>query len=594
MALIALFVWWLWPAEEEQAVARKTSELVSEVADSDRSYMAKVEPISLSSAAAEPVVPSSSVRLKFEQARRAANSGNTRSAIRIYQELIGSNKKLVEPYINLAALYAQTNQLDLAQQTLTQGLNADDNYATLFASLQRVLGALAANAYKDALEQGGDKIAALKLPSVSTLAENDVQQEQMNLLQERITYLQSEANRANQSAQSAAQISEKLQLAENKLASANETIDRIRTEYQQQLAGLQSQLSEQNARTQNLLASNERIQAEEKTQLIAAREQFLKAQQQQAALDGELEQERVAREKLEAELLAQQQLAKEQQMVLENELAKQKELARQQEVAKQAEIDKAKEQVRLEELAKQKEIARQQEIAKQAEIDKAKEQVRQEELAKQKELARQQEIAKQAEIDKAKEQIRQEELAKQKELARQQEIAKQAEIDQAREQARQEALAKQQQLVRQQEADRQLAIEQQADQQRRAAQQALAGNESQQAQAVELINSWAAAWSRQAVSDYVDHYASDYVPTNGKLTHQQWLDQRRVRLTNKTFIQVSVSNFDVRTTDAGFDVTFSQHYKSNTMDDVIRKRLSFAANGDDWSTAKIIGERVIR
>ncbi|MBT8114306.1 MAG: hypothetical protein KJP04_02940 [Arenicella sp.] len=504
MALIALFAWWLWPAEEEQAVARKTGELVSEVADSDRSYMAKVEPISLSSAAAEPVVPSSSARLKFEQARRAANSGNTRSAIRIYQELIGSNKKLVEPYINLAALYAQTNQLDLAQQTLTQGLNADDNYATLFASLQQVLGALAANAYQDALEQEGDKIAALKLPRVSTLAENDVQQEQMNLLQERITYLQSEANRANQSAQSAAQISEKLQLAENKLGSANETIDRIRTEYQQQLAGLQSQLSEQNARTQNLLASNERIQAEEKTQLIAAREQVLKAQQQQAALDGELEQERVAREKLEAELLAQQQLAKEQQLVLENE------------------------------------------------------------------------------------------LAKQKELARQQEIAKQAEIDEAREQARQEALAKQQQLVRQQEADRQLAIEQQADQQRRAAQQALAGNESQQAQAVELINSWAAAWSRQAVSDYVDHYASDYVPTNGKLTHQQWLDQRRVRLTNKTFIQVSVSNFDVRTTDAGFDVTFSQHYKSNTMDDVIRKRLSFAANGDDWSSAKIIGERVIR
>jgi len=116
----------------------------------------------------------------------------------------------------------------------------------------------------------------------------------------------------------------------------------------------------------------------------------------------------------------------------------------------------------------------------------------------------------------------------------------------------------------------------------------------QQSQAVvDIVKSWAADWSAQNVSGYVSHYTENYTPPRGSLTHEQWLEQRQIRLTNKTFINVEVSDFKSQNRGDKFVVTFSQHYRSNTVDDRIVKRLVLAKDGNDWSQAKIVDEIVV-
>ena len=161
--------------------------------------------------------------------------------------------------------------------------------------------------------------------------------------------------------------------------------------------------------------------------------------------------------------------------------------------------------------------------------------------------------------------------------------------------ALQEQEVKAKQALEQQQAER-LAKQQAAKQQQNLVDQKRA---AQEAQAKELVRSWAQAWSDQNVPAYVAHYADNYQPAGGKLSHAVWLSQRQIRLTNKSFINVTVSNFKVQKEQESmpaqrFSVTFTQRYQSNTMDDTISKQLTFEVPGDDWNNAKIVAERVIR
>ena len=110
--------------------------------------------------------------------------------------------------------------------------------------------------------------------------------------------------------------------------------------------------------------------------------------------------------------------------------------------------------------------------------------------------------------------------------------------------------------------------------------------------AISLVKSWANAWSAQNVSGYISHYTSDFRPTS-RLSHIQWREQRRIRLTNKTFIEVDVSDFRIKDLGDKFSVQFLQHYRSNNVDDRIQKRLVFKKNESGWSGAKIVTEQVV-
>jgi hypothetical protein len=111
--------------------------------------------------------------------------------------------------------------------------------------------------------------------------------------------------------------------------------------------------------------------------------------------------------------------------------------------------------------------------------------------------------------------------------------------------------------------------------------------------ATELVKSWAASWAAQDVTAYINHYEENYTPAGSSINHMQWREQRRVRLTNKRFIQVDVSNISVIDEGDRFTVNFTQHYRSNTVDDRIRKRLVYAKKSGDLSDSKIVAEAVI-
>lgn len=111
--------------------------------------------------------------------------------------------------------------------------------------------------------------------------------------------------------------------------------------------------------------------------------------------------------------------------------------------------------------------------------------------------------------------------------------------------------------------------------------------------AKELVRSWARAWSDQNVQAYVGHYQANYKPKRKKISHNQWKQQRKVRLTNKRFVEVKVADFEVKDLGNTFTVTFSQHYRSDNLDDKIVKRLEFAKTPVNTRNAKIIDELVL-
>lgn len=389
------------------------------IQNKQQSLVSAIQPVTAANSAdaVTPFTASQEFISRFEQANGYAAGGDISTAKLHYQDLISDYPQAVEPYVNLAALYAQDSQLGIAQQTLTDGINANQSYAALFGNLQKILGALAANAYKDALQEESGKITALTLPLLQAVHSGGASSQQLITLRQELQ--QSQKAQTDSAAEQ-----KKVTELQSELSAAEHSLRALESDYQSKLATLQAKLD-----AQILTASN------------------LAAAKQQAAI-------------------------------------------------KQAELEQA-ERDRLAMLAAERDAK-----------------------ADQQALALAQQQAELSEVEKRK--------------------------------------------------------------------------EAQTLQAENHVNRWAQAWSTQSVADYVASYVDGYVPVGRGLSHEQWREQRRVRLMNKSSIEIEVSDFVVSKTSQGFDVTFLQHYKAGRIDDRIRKRLSFAVPGDDWSVAKIIRETIIK
>ena len=112
--------------------------------------------------------------------------------------------------------------------------------------------------------------------------------------------------------------------------------------------------------------------------------------------------------------------------------------------------------------------------------------------------------------------------------------------------------------------------------------------------AIDQVKAWASAWSDQNVAAYVSHYREGYTPPGSAISHSEWRAQRQVRLTNKRFIEVTLSDFNTREENGQLAISFVQRYRSNTMDDTIRKQLKLSAPNGDWGDARIVSEKVLR
>ena len=105
---------------------------------------------------------------QFIEAYHAQSRGDIQQAAQQYEELIKSNPKQPELYLNLSAIYASQGNLEKARAILLEGLATDPLYEKLFASLQAVHGKMAADVYKEALNEPV-KEGGLELPLMPSL-----------------------------------------------------------------------------------------------------------------------------------------------------------------------------------------------------------------------------------------------------------------------------------------------------------------------------------------------------------------------------------------------------------------------------------------
>ena len=104
------------------------------------------------------------------------------------------------------------------------------------------------------------------------------------------------------------------------------------------------------------------------------------------------------------------------------------------------------------------------------------------------------------------------------------------------------------------------------------------------------IAQWAAAWSAQDVTAYLDLYSQDFKPQDLP-SRQAWARQRESRITKPERITVRISGLEFRQIAADeFEIRFQQHYTSPLLNDKTTKSLVWIREGEDW---KILRERVV-
>lgn len=104
------------------------------------------------------------------------------------------------------------------------------------------------------------------------------------------------------------------------------------------------------------------------------------------------------------------------------------------------------------------------------------------------------------------------------------------------------------------------------------------------------LHAWAKAWAGQDVQEYLSFYSSSFVPERG-LSFQAWQEQRKVRVAAPPFINISLYEISVSELDQDVvQVHFSQHYRSNVINDRVRKELLFQKENGEW---RITRERLL-
>jgi len=105
-----------------------------------------------------------------------------------------------------------------------------------------------------------------------------------------------------------------------------------------------------------------------------------------------------------------------------------------------------------------------------------------------------------------------------------------------------------------------------------------------------MIKSWAKDWSNQNVDAYIDHYVKNYSHKDDK-SHDDWVELRKVRLKKPTFINIELKDIQVDNVDNNLAIVMlTQHYRSNTINDEIKKLLVLVNEGGKW---KIQRERAL-
>lgn len=104
----------------------------------------------------------------------------------------------------------------------------------------------------------------------------------------------------------------------------------------------------------------------------------------------------------------------------------------------------------------------------------------------------------------------------------------------------------------------------------------------QAAQIKTHLESWAQAWRSKDHANYIASYTDQYRP-NAKLSHDEWVKQRKLRLNKPKFINVDLSNIQVNVLRPNLaEALFNQRYQSDTYSDAVKKRVMLVKTGEKW------------
>ncbi len=105
------------------------------------------------------------------------------------------------------------------------------------------------------------------------------------------------------------------------------------------------------------------------------------------------------------------------------------------------------------------------------------------------------------------------------------------------------------------------------------------------------VNGWAKAWAGQKVPAYLGYYAKSFQPPKGE-SRSSWEASRKDRISRPKSIDVSVDAPKIKFNDDGRAVvSFTQHYRSDSLKTSTGKTLVLAKNNGKWL---IVEERVGR
>lgn len=98
------------------------------------------------------------VAARFLRARALEDMGDTRDAIKIYQDLVDESPALPEALINLSVYYAKHGSLDIARNLLLRAIHAQQSCSLAYQNLSQLHAGIASQTYQKALSAEGESI----------------------------------------------------------------------------------------------------------------------------------------------------------------------------------------------------------------------------------------------------------------------------------------------------------------------------------------------------------------------------------------------------------------------------------------------------
>ncbi|MBD5803910.1 Ankyrin repeat protein [Azoarcus sp. Aa7] len=97
----------------------------------------------------------------------------------------------------------------------------------------------------------------------------------------------------------------------------------------------------------------------------------------------------------------------------------------------------------------------------------------------------------------------------------------------------------------------------------------------------EALEAWAGAWSARNIDAYLDHYASDFRPADGRPL-EQWRVLRRERIGGASSIDVKLSDVKILVDGSRAVAQFRQDYRSDALKSVDRKTVVLDNVAGNW------------